>query len=445
MSRPGRTHHGRRRRLVAGLHGRSVAARHDQARTSSCSGSAVSGPGPRRACVRHRPASSGSGPSSMSTPSAPADGGGGGDLGDRGLERLGVAGRRRAVAADLADVLAGGGLQFAGRRGLVGPTEGLDASAHGRRVHGDSRRTLPRDATPPRDDAGSRAPSLVGRRGRGRAAPRRWRSTSPGPGVPAAGSRGTACPRRTWRPANGSTSAPRSLYLDCRGSGSPTVILEAGSGQRQRHVGRGPRRAGDDDPDVRLRPGRARAERPATAATPSPTRPPISGRSSRPRASPARSSWSATRSAAPTAASSRRRIGARSPGSCWSTRSIRTSRATGSTRCSGRSAASTRRGWTACARTSRASTRSTGRRARPSFGRSSLAGLPIEVLVAPRGEPRLDEATNAAIAEAWRAAFESLSPGHVVHTVAWGAGHEIQIDRPDLVIESVRRLLALGR
>ena len=76
---------------------------------------------------------------------------------------------------------------------------------------------------------------------------------------------------------------------------------------------------------------------------------------------------------------------------------------------------------------------------------SSLQGLPIEVLVAPRGEPRLDEATNMAIAEAWRAAFESLSPGHVVHTVAWGAGHEIQIDRPDLVIESVRRLLALGR
>lgn len=76
---------------------------------------------------------------------------------------------------------------------------------------------------------------------------------------------------------------------------------------------------------------------------------------------------------------------------------------------------------------------------------TSLAGLPIEVLVAPRGEPRLDQATNTAIAEAWRTAFESLSPGHVVHTVAWGAGHEIQIDRPDLVIESARRLVALAR
>ena len=76
---------------------------------------------------------------------------------------------------------------------------------------------------------------------------------------------------------------------------------------------------------------------------------------------------------------------------------------------------------------------------------ASLEGMPIEVLVAPRGEPRLDQATNAAIADAWRAAFESLSPGHVVHTIAWGAGHEIQIDRPDLVIESIRRLVALAR
>ena len=38
------------------------------------------------------------------------------------------------VAADLADVLAGGGLQFAGRRGRFRATEGLDASAHGGRV-----------------------------------------------------------------------------------------------------------------------------------------------------------------------------------------------------------------------------------------------------------------------------------------------------------------------
>lgn len=74
-----------------------------------------------------------------------------------------------------------------------------------------------------------------------------------------------------------------------------------------------------------------------------------------------------------------------------------------------------------------------------------LDGLPIEALVAPRGEPRLDEVTNAAIARAWRDALESLSPGHVTYTVAWGAGHDIQIDRPDLVIEATRRLIALDR
>ena len=76
---------------------------------------------------------------------------------------------------------------------------------------------------------------------------------------------------------------------------------------------------------------------------------------------------------------------------------------------------------------------------------TALAGLPIEVLVAPRYEPRLDEATNASIADAWLAAFESLSPGNVTHTTAWGAGHDIQIDRPDLVIEATQRLIALAR
>jgi pimeloyl-ACP methyl ester carboxylesterase len=76
---------------------------------------------------------------------------------------------------------------------------------------------------------------------------------------------------------------------------------------------------------------------------------------------------------------------------------------------------------------------------------SSVAGLPVEVLVAPRHEPRLDEATNAAIADAWRAAHASLSPGLVVETTAWGAGHNVQIDRPDLVIAAVRRLVDLVR
>jgi pimeloyl-ACP methyl ester carboxylesterase len=76
---------------------------------------------------------------------------------------------------------------------------------------------------------------------------------------------------------------------------------------------------------------------------------------------------------------------------------------------------------------------------------ASVDGLPIEVLVAPRYEPRLSEAQNAVIAEAWRAAYESLSPGIVRYTVAWGAGHNVQIDRPDLVVEATRRLIDLAR
>ncbi len=76
---------------------------------------------------------------------------------------------------------------------------------------------------------------------------------------------------------------------------------------------------------------------------------------------------------------------------------------------------------------------------------SSVEGLPIELVVAPRYEPRLSEAQNAEIAAAWRAAYESLSPGSVRHTIAWGAGHIVQVDRPDLVIEATRRLVHLAR
>ena len=74
--------------------------------------------------------------------------------------------------------------------------------------------------------------------------------------------------------------------------------------------------------------------------------------------------------------------------------------------------------------------------------RTTPQRVPIEALVAPRGEPRLDAATNTAIQAAWQASLESLSPGRVRYTVAWGAGHEIQFDRPDLVIAAIERLMA---
>jgi pimeloyl-ACP methyl ester carboxylesterase len=76
---------------------------------------------------------------------------------------------------------------------------------------------------------------------------------------------------------------------------------------------------------------------------------------------------------------------------------------------------------------------------------ASIEGLPVEVLVAPRYEPRLSDALNAEIAAAWEAAYQSLSPGLVQRTIAWGAGHNVQIDRPDLVIEAVRRLVDQAR
>jgi pimeloyl-ACP methyl ester carboxylesterase len=77
--------------------------------------------------------------------------------------------------------------------------------------------------------------------------------------------------------------------------------------------------------------------------------------------------------------------------------------------------------------------------------RTSVLGVPVEALVAPRGEPRLDAQTNDAIRAAWQASLESLSPGRVTYTVAWGAGHDIQFDRPDLVIAAVGRLLDRAR
>ncbi len=76
---------------------------------------------------------------------------------------------------------------------------------------------------------------------------------------------------------------------------------------------------------------------------------------------------------------------------------------------------------------------------------ASLVGLPIEVLRAPRGEPRLDAATNDALADAIIAAYDSLSPGRVRFELAWGAGHMIHIDRPDMVIAATRRIVEAAR
>jgi pimeloyl-ACP methyl ester carboxylesterase len=69
---------------------------------------------------------------------------------------------------------------------------------------------------------------------------------------------------------------------------------------------------------------------------------------------------------------------------------------------------------------------------------TDVSGLPIIVLRAARAEPRLDAATNDHIATAWQQGYEALSPGNVRYEIAWGAGHIIQADRPDLVIAAAR-------
>ena len=71
---------------------------------------------------------------------------------------------------------------------------------------------------------------------------------------------------------------------------------------------------------------------------------------------------------------------------------------------------------------------------------SSFEGIPLEVLRAARYELRLDAASNEAIASAWREGMESLSPGQTRYTVVY-AGHNIHIDRPDIVIDAVLRLV----
>jgi pimeloyl-ACP methyl ester carboxylesterase len=72
---------------------------------------------------------------------------------------------------------------------------------------------------------------------------------------------------------------------------------------------------------------------------------------------------------------------------------------------------------------------------------ADVSGLAVAVLRAPRAEPRLDGPTNEAISTAWEESYASLSPGNVRYEIAWGAGHIIQADRPDLVIAAAREIV----
>ncbi len=76
---------------------------------------------------------------------------------------------------------------------------------------------------------------------------------------------------------------------------------------------------------------------------------------------------------------------------------------------------------------------------------ADVSGVRIVVLRAPRAEPRLDGPTNDLIATAWQEGYESLAPGRVRYEITWGAGHIIQADRPDAVIAAARELVEAAR
>ena len=236
-------------------------------------------------------------------------------------------------------------------------------------------------------------------------------------------------PRRHRRPV-ALHRLPRDGLADRRPRG--------GIGQRQRDMGVGPRRAGDDDPDLRLRPGRARAERPAAAAHARRCR------RGPPGAAGGRGRDRPVRRRRPLA---RRRVrpGLRGRGSDrddvaglvlvdsfdldiqedWIHPLLGALRDEYGQRLDGLRAHVANvdaLDWPASEAQLRASVRRGPARSRSSSRRGTTR--------------RLGEATNAAVAEAWRAGYESLSPGLVRHTIAWGAGHVIQVDRPDVVDRS---------
>lgn len=78
-----------------------------------------------------------------------------------------------------------------------------------------------------------------------------------------------------------------------------------------------------------------------------------------------------------------------------------------------------------------------------------VAGRPVEVLSVPQElrlvHEQLDPELRAVLIDEWEAWIHALSPGRTRITIAERSGHIIQLDRPDLVIEAVARVLAAAR
>ena len=348
-------------------------------------------------------------------------------LADGGLERLLVPSARDAIAADLANVLAGGCLQFAGRRRFTRTTEGLDASAHAGTV---GRMAALRQ--PARlllvVIAGLTIAVVVDIARVG--GPGTWllRHRLPAPMTAAVGDG-----RRV-------DVGGHALYIDCRGSGSPTIVLESGMGDGV--VGWAPvhdelagttrtcayDRAGRGGSDARDRHTVAdAADDLRTLLTNAGERPPfvVVGHSlgevhARVFADRFRDDVAGLILV---------------DGFSVDLEVDRIHPLLGDLRGEYQERVQQLRDlvaavegldWPASERQLR---------------EADLGGLAVTVLRAPREEPRLDAGTNREIARTWQRAYESLSPGRVRYEIAWGAGHIIQADRPDLVIAAARDLL----
>jgi pimeloyl-ACP methyl ester carboxylesterase len=83
------------------------------------------------------------------------------------------------------------------------------------------------------------------------------------------------------------------------------------------------------------------------------------------------------------------------------------------------------------------------------LGTSHLDGIPTEVLAVDQHlryvDPRIAPGTEEALIDAWRAWCLALSPGATRVTIADASGHSIQLDRPDVVLAAIDRLIDAAR
>ena len=78
---------------------------------------------------------------------------------------------------------------------------------------------------------------------------------------------------------------------------------------------------------------------------------------------------------------------------------------------------------------------------------TDLGDLPVEVVIVPQpfsSDPRIPDAERAGLAQEWRDGIDATS-GRVRVTLAPGSSHMIQWDRPELVIAAVERLVEDAR